>query len=141
MTKGALAILVHGGTENWSPVRWKARFNEVCSDRRVLLLLLAYRSWKIPLLGALPLASAGIAGLASLVLLFGDRVHGITIAFGFTLIGVVQDYPIHFFSQQRAFGPCTPGFTYVNDRHCPSRMQASRHSPGFACGRSKFAKS
>ncbi|MGJ4804755.1 MMPL family transporter [Luteimonas sp. SDU82] len=68
----------------------------------VLLLLIAYRSWKIPLLGALPLASAGIAGLACLVLLFGDRVHGITIAFGFTLIGVVQDYPIHFFSQQRA---------------------------------------
>ncbi len=68
----------------------------------VLLLLIAYRSWKIPLLGALPLASAGLAGLASLVLLFGDRVHGITIAFGFTLIGVVQDYPIHFFSQQRA---------------------------------------
>src|SRR5690606_38438497 len=68
----------------------------------VLLLLIAYRSWKIPLLGALPLASAGIAGLATLVLLFGDRVHGITIAFGFTLIGVVQDYPIHFFSQQRA---------------------------------------
>src|SRR5690606_5645983 len=32
----------------------------------------------------------------------GDRVHGITIAFGFTLIGVVQDYPIHFFSHQRA---------------------------------------
>ena len=68
----------------------------------VLLLLIAYRSWKIPLLGALPLASAGLAGLATLVLLFGDRVHGITIAFGFTLIGVVQDYPIHFFSQQRA---------------------------------------
>ena len=68
----------------------------------LLLLLVAYRSWKIPLLGALPLATAGLAGLAALVLLFGDRVHGITIAFGFTLIGVVQDYPIHFFSQQRA---------------------------------------
>jgi glyoxylate/hydroxypyruvate reductase A len=38
MTKGALAILVHGGTENWSPARWKARFDEVCRDRRVLLL-------------------------------------------------------------------------------------------------------
>jgi glyoxylate/hydroxypyruvate reductase A len=38
MTKGALALLVHGGTENWSPVRWKARFDEVCRDRRVLLL-------------------------------------------------------------------------------------------------------
>ena len=68
----------------------------------VLLLLIAYRSWKIPLLGVLPLASAGLAGLATLVLLFGDRVHGITIAFGFTLIGVVQDYPIHFFSHQHA---------------------------------------
>ncbi len=68
----------------------------------VLLLLIAYRSWRIPLLGVLPLASAGLAGLAALVLLFGDRVHGITIAFGFTLIGVVQDYPIHFFSHQHA---------------------------------------
>ena len=38
MTKGALAILVHGGTENWSPQRWKGRFDEVCPDRRVILL-------------------------------------------------------------------------------------------------------
>jgi glyoxylate/hydroxypyruvate reductase len=38
MKKGALAILVHGGTENWSPARWKVRFDEVCRDRRVLLL-------------------------------------------------------------------------------------------------------
>jgi glyoxylate/hydroxypyruvate reductase len=38
MSKGALALLVHGGTENWSPVRWKARFDEVCPDRRVLML-------------------------------------------------------------------------------------------------------
>jgi glyoxylate/hydroxypyruvate reductase A len=38
MNKGALALLVHGGTENWSPERWKGRFTEVCGDRRVLLL-------------------------------------------------------------------------------------------------------
>ena len=38
MTKGALAILVHGGTENWSPQRWKSRFDDVCRDRRVILL-------------------------------------------------------------------------------------------------------
>jgi len=38
MKKGALALLVHGGTENWSPERWKRRFDEVCRDRRVLLL-------------------------------------------------------------------------------------------------------
>src|SRR6266496_4904176 len=38
MNKGALALLVHGGTENWSPSRWKARFDDVCRDRRVLLV-------------------------------------------------------------------------------------------------------
>jgi glyoxylate/hydroxypyruvate reductase A len=38
MNKAALALLVHGGTENWSPERWKDRFNEVCKNRRVLLL-------------------------------------------------------------------------------------------------------
>jgi glyoxylate/hydroxypyruvate reductase A len=38
MNKGALALLVHGGTENWSPERWKRRFEEVCSDRRVVQL-------------------------------------------------------------------------------------------------------
>jgi glyoxylate/hydroxypyruvate reductase len=35
---GALALLIHGGTENWSPERWKARFDEVCPDRPVYLL-------------------------------------------------------------------------------------------------------
>jgi len=38
MNKGALALLVHGGTENWSPQRWKNRFDEVCAGRRVLQL-------------------------------------------------------------------------------------------------------
>jgi glyoxylate/hydroxypyruvate reductase len=38
MNKGALALLVRGGSANWSPERWEARFNEVCKDRRVLRL-------------------------------------------------------------------------------------------------------
>ena len=38
MNKGALALLIHGGTENWSPERWKKRFDVVCKDRSVLLL-------------------------------------------------------------------------------------------------------
>ncbi len=67
----------------------------------VLLLWIAYRSWKAPLLGGLPLVSAGLAGLGAVALAF-DGVHGITVAFGFTLIGVAQDYPIHLFSHQRA---------------------------------------
>jgi glyoxylate/hydroxypyruvate reductase A len=38
MNKGALALIVHGGTENWSPERWKHRFMEVCQDRRIFQL-------------------------------------------------------------------------------------------------------
>src|SRR5665213_2214426 len=38
MENGALALLIHGGTENWSPRRWKQRFDQVCSSRRVWLL-------------------------------------------------------------------------------------------------------
>ena len=38
MKRGALALLIHGGTENWSPLRWRQRFDEVCGDRRVIQL-------------------------------------------------------------------------------------------------------
>jgi glyoxylate/hydroxypyruvate reductase A len=37
MNKATLALLIHGGTENWSPERWKRRFDDVCRDRRVAL--------------------------------------------------------------------------------------------------------
>ncbi len=63
----------------------------------ILLMWLAYRNFTFTLLGALPLVSAALAGLAAVSVLF-DSVHGITLAFGFTLIGVAQDYPIHLFS-------------------------------------------
>src|SRR6202000_3158705 len=38
MNEGALALLIHGGTDNWSPPRWKSRFDDVCAGRRVILL-------------------------------------------------------------------------------------------------------
>ena len=38
MSKGALALLIHGGTDNWSPQRGKTRFDDVCGDRPVVLL-------------------------------------------------------------------------------------------------------
>jgi predicted exporter len=65
----------------------------------VLLMGLAYRSLSAPLFGALPLASAALAGLAAVTVAFGS-VHGITLAFGFTLIGVAQDYPAHLLSHR-----------------------------------------
>jgi predicted exporter len=67
----------------------------------ILLLLIAYRRVGSVILSALPLASAGLAGLGSVSALFGT-VHGITLAFGFTLIGVAQDYPIHLLSHAHA---------------------------------------
>jgi glyoxylate/hydroxypyruvate reductase A len=38
MGKGALALLINSGTENWSPRRWKTRFGDVCRDRPVVQL-------------------------------------------------------------------------------------------------------
>jgi glyoxylate/hydroxypyruvate reductase len=38
MNKAALALIVKGGSANWSPERWKGRFDDVCKDRRVFLL-------------------------------------------------------------------------------------------------------
>jgi predicted exporter len=66
----------------------------------VLLMLLAYGSIRRVLLGALPLATAGICGLGAVAALF-NSVHGITIAFGFTLTGVALDYPIYLFSNEQ----------------------------------------
>jgi predicted exporter len=92
---GAFSVEIGGRTQH--EAGW---IGMVDSIGLLLLLFVAYRNWKIPLLGALPLASAGLAGLGAVALLF-EGVHGITVAFGFTLIGVAQDYPIHFFSHQR----------------------------------------
>lgn len=92
---GAFAVEVSNRTQ-----REASLIGTVDSICFFLLLWVAYRSWKAPLLGGLPLATAGLTGLAAVAFAF-DGVHGITVAFGFTLIGVAQDYPIHLFSHQR----------------------------------------
>jgi predicted exporter len=66
----------------------------------LVLLFFAYRRALALLLATLPLATAGLSGLACISLSYGE-VHGITLGFGFTLIGVAQDYPIHLLSHQR----------------------------------------
>jgi predicted exporter len=66
----------------------------------LLVLFVAYRRLGALVLSALPLASAAIAGLAAVSAVFGT-VHGITLAFGFTLLGVAQDYPLHLLSHRR----------------------------------------
>ncbi|KAB7624181.1 MMPL family transporter [Alkalilimnicola sp. S0819] len=63
----------------------------------ILLLALAYRSPRLMLLSTLPLASGILVAAATVSLLFG-QIHGITLAFGITLLGVALDYPLHLFS-------------------------------------------
>ncbi len=74
-------------------------FGSAATAALLVLLYIAYRRWRVLLLATLPIASAGLAGLAMVGFRFGE-VHGITLAFGFTLIGVAQDYPLHLFSHQ-----------------------------------------
>ena len=65
MKKGALALLVHGGTENWSPERWKRRFDEVCGDRRVVLVArCGGRSGRGPLCRGLEARSGRTGGVS-----------------------------------------------------------------------------
>ena len=60
----------------------------------ITLLLLTYRSLSILFLSLVPLVTGLlIAGIT--VFLTFDFIHGMTLAFGATLIGVAIDYPLH----------------------------------------------
>lgn len=69
----------------------------------VMFLWLNYRSLRLVLLGALPLASALLVGSAATAWIFGS-LHGITLVFGLTLLGVAFDYPVHLFSHLTSAG-------------------------------------
>ncbi|MET0065862.1 MAG: MMPL family transporter [Candidatus Thiodiazotropha sp.] len=72
----------------------------IASAAIALILWLAYRYLPYLLYAALPLATALLS--ASLVCHFVfTELHGITLAFGITLLGVTLDYPIHLFSHLR----------------------------------------
>jgi len=62
----------------------------------LIVLAFAWRSVSAMLAGAVPLAFGAVTGLAVTALAF-DQVHGLTLAFGFTLLGVALDYPVHLF--------------------------------------------
>ncbi|NJD05109.1 MAG: hypothetical protein FIA97_01250 [Methylococcaceae bacterium] len=63
------------------------------------LLWLVYRSARVVLLGAVPLLCGGLAATAAVGWWFGS-IHGITLGFGATLIGVAADYPNHLFTHR-----------------------------------------
>ncbi len=72
----------------------------IASFAIALILWLAYRYFPYLLYAALPLATALLSASVVCHLIFGE-LHGITLAFGITLLGVTIDYPIHLFSHLR----------------------------------------
>lgn len=74
------------------------RFSLIATALVAAMLLALYRSPRALLLGLLPVASGALAGVAAVSLGFG-AVHGITLAFGATLIGEGVDYAIYLFTR------------------------------------------
>lgn len=68
-----------------------------------LMLILVYRAITPLMLALMPLATAALAGIIAVSTVYG-HIHGITLAFGVTLVGVTIDYPIHLFTHLRNKG-------------------------------------
>jgi predicted exporter len=69
-----------------------------------LFLYASYQSIRLVLLSLIPLTAGIMAGMLAVQSWFGF-IHGITLGFGITLLGVVDDYPIHLFSHLNARAP------------------------------------
>ena len=83
-------------------IRKEATIRSVLASLALMLVILVvFRKPRHILLAALPLGMGFLAGLALVSMLF-ERVHGITLAFGFTMLGVVIDYPLHLFSHAQS---------------------------------------
>jgi predicted exporter len=70
----------------------------------ITLLWSVYRSAWLVALSALPLL-AGILVAVAVISVSFKYIHGITLAFGMTLIGIAVDYPIHLFTHVRQSEP------------------------------------
>ena len=98
LLSGVPAIAVHTRDQ----IRHDATLLSVLASALLIgLLLLSYRSGRLVLLSALPLASGIVFGIAAVGLVYGG-IGGITLAFGVTLLGVAVDYPVHLFSHLRS---------------------------------------
>ncbi|MBI5608802.1 MAG: MMPL family transporter [Deltaproteobacteria bacterium] len=72
-----------------------ARISTVSTVAMVALFALLLRSLWLLLVAQIPIVFALLCGATATQLLLGE-VHGLTLAFGSTLIGVCIDYPVHF---------------------------------------------
>lgn len=73
------------------------RISTLSTALLVALLLIVLRSFSAIVLTIVPSLIGALAASAVTLLVFG-RLHGMTLAFGTTLIGVCSDYPVHLLS-------------------------------------------
>ena len=97
------------------------------------LLLLAFGSLRALAVALLPVATGIVTGVAAVGLVFGN-VHGITLAFGSTLIGEAVDYAIYYLIQaRRRDGPPGSGWRRWRIAHWPTvRLGLLTSVCGFA---------
>lgn len=89
------------GVELQKTIRAEAKKRTILAAGALfLVLLIVYRSPRLLLLATIPIGMGFLVGLALVSLVF-ENVHGITLAFGFTLLGITIDYPLHLFSHAR----------------------------------------
>lgn len=67
-------------------------------------LLIYFRSLRLLLLAAIPVGAGVVTGAASVLAVFG-KLHGITLAFGASLIGVSIDYVVHLYCHRAVVRP------------------------------------
>lgn len=95
------------GVELQRTIRSEATWRSITATLMIMLVVaVAYRSTRMVLLAAIPLGVGVLCGLTVVALAFNE-VHGITLAFGFTLLGIAIDYPLHLFSHARLAPPAT----------------------------------
>ena len=92
---GTFAALTRAAIERDS--RW---LTAIAGALVALILVYVYRSPRTVALSVLPVLSGLVVGVAAVSAVFGS-VHGITLAFGATLIGEAVDYPSYVFAQRR----------------------------------------
>ena len=68
------------------------------------VLWILFRSLRLVALAAIPVSAGVVAGAAAVLFVFG-RLHGITLAFGASLIGVAIDYVEHLYCHHTIVSP------------------------------------
>lgn len=91
---GPSFFAVHSKTLIQSEALW---LTVLGSSAVLIFLFLVYRSITFLILSVIPIGTGILLACFSVFFAFGS-LHGITLAFGATLIGVAIDYPIHLFT-------------------------------------------